>query len=195
MQTIGGWFGHYFRRLVHLIFIAIPIVYYHYAKGLLAWVHLQPEHFIYLVLIVNTVFEMVRIRYGWVFFGYRKYERRQISALAWGIWCIALLLLFAPGGYESGIQYALPIATALALADPIMGELRLYGASKWLVIACGLLVVALVWWFYIDYYQLWWGYLLIMPPVVVACELPRIRWIDDNALMLLVPLMLVIWIA
>ena len=86
-----------------------------------------------------------------------------------------------------------PIIFCLAFGDPSMGEARRMGLNKEQVYAIGTIVCAICW--------LVCGYLfgtpywmaIFMAPLTMAAELPKLRWIDDNATMVLIPLVAVLF--
>ena len=85
-----------------------------------------------------------------------------------------------------------PLILSLSLGDPFLGELRRRNINPKNVFIFGTSFVALIW---ISCYisvdtKPWLA--LIMAPICVAAEWPRLRWIDDNATMLLIPLSVII---
>jgi hypothetical protein len=173
----GGWVAHWLRRLVHLSGIFIVWIYYHYGTPFLVWVCLG----------IVLVLEILRLSRGWTIFGQRHYEKHCISAFAWGAIGMALVLLLAPGK-----AFAVPIIYAYAVGDPLLGELRSTRLHPLFVVLIGLLVISGIWWFS----HLWLGtpawLAFVMGPLTVAAEWPSLHWIDDNALMQLIPLLLVL---
>lgn len=184
--TKGNKIGHYFRRLVHISLCVIPLLYYSYKTALSAALHLDINIVLWTLLAVVILLEGIRLKLGWVVFGQREYEARQISAFAWGSVGIILVLLFSPG-----LEFSLPIIWSLAFADPILGESRRYIKQSWVVNIIGLVVLLIIWWgcAYWFSFSLWWG--VILAPLTGAVESLRLKWIDDNALILLVPLFIV----
>jgi len=133
-----------------------------------------------------AVLEAWRLCTGWIAFGQRSREARQISSFSWGLMSIFLVLLFAPGK-----AFAIPIIISCALGDPLLGELRRLRIAKLWVALIGLVFIAGLW-AVSTYYlgtPLWWAF--VMGPFIVLCEWPNLSWIDDNAMMQLLPLLLV----
>ena len=81
-----------------------------------------------------------------------------------------------------------PLILSLSLGDPFLGEMRRKGHEAKLVFLYGTIFLAVVW--IICFIQfdtpVWLAF--VMAPICVAAEWPRLRWIDDNATMLLIPL-------
>lgn len=88
-------------------------------------------------------------------------------------------------------KFAIPIITAYAIGDPLLGELRETSLSKIWIAVIGVAVITGIWCFC----SVWLGTPLwlafIMGPITVAAEWPCLKWIDDNALMQLVPLLII----
>jgi hypothetical protein len=137
--------------------------------------------FIFLVFL----FEKFRIRARLVLFGQRLHEATHISAFAWTMLSLGIILFSAP------VYFAMPIVACCAFVDPLLGEMRLHQVNKYKIIAAGVIVALIIWsacaWFY--HFSVWYG--VILAPITVAAEWPSLKWIDDNALMMLVPLLIV----
>jgi len=80
------------------------------------------------------------------------------------------------------------------LADPLLGEMRILIKSVLWVELLGLVFVLLIWWGCAYWFgiSMWWG--VLMAPITVGVEWLNLKWIDDNALMLLVPLAVVMMV-
>ena len=198
-KTVGGKLGHYVRRLIHIAMFLIPIFYYRYGSSIASYMHLSVRELLAIIFLSVVLLEILRLHMGWLLLGQRKNEQRRVSAFAWGVISLVVVLLFVPGGYTQGIQYALPLIATLAFMDPLMGELRYYKCATWLVLVCGWLCAALIWLLACYYYQLSYYFLIILPVISVCAELPNSPWIDDNALVLWLPLLVVLglhgWVA
>ena len=174
--TKGGWLGHGLRRMVHIAMAVVPWIYYHYAiSATVLWV----------LLILLVVLEGLRLTFGLQLFGQRVHEAKRISSFAWGGSALLLVLLLSPP------MFAYPIIVACALGDPLLGELRRLGLLTGLVVVCGLVVVAAIWLGATWWLATPWWWALIMAPLTVVAEWPNLKWIDDNAMMQLVPLIVV----
>ncbi|UVE59530.1 hypothetical protein [Coxiella-like endosymbiont] len=56
---------------------------------------------------------------GWILWGQREREVKNISSFTWTVVSLCVVLLLAPGK-----QYAIPIIASCAFVDPFLGELR-----------------------------------------------------------------------
>ena len=138
--------------------------------------------------------EAVRLKLGITIFGQRDYESHQVSALAWGGFAVGLTFLLL----SEHPEFVWPLILSLSLGDPFLGEVRRKGQEPKTVFILGSIFIALIWvacWMQVGT-PLWMAF--VMAPICVAAEWPRLRWIDDNATMLLIPLaaviMLVPWL-
>ena len=144
-------------------------------------------------MLAFLLFELLRIKQGWLLFGQRQRERNFISSFAQGVLALGVVLLLSPGGYASGIRYAWPLIAVLALVDPLLGELRLLKAPAWLVFLLGWIAASLLWVAAMLHFALPLQMVLIIPVVSILAEWPNFKWLDDNASMLIFPL-LVVWL-
>jgi hypothetical protein len=181
-QSVGGLKGHVMRRLFHLSMAFIPWIFYQYGDEIGVEWSISKERFASLVVLVIIIGESLRLKLGFVVFGQRQYEATQISALAWGGFSVGLVLLM----FEEA-KYGYPLIFSLTFIDPLLGEARRMGLDKTKVKIIGIAGAALIW-------LLCWHLVAtplvlvaIMAPLVVAAESPRLKWIDDNATMLLIP--------
>ncbi len=184
----GGRAGHVARRLVHVGMAAIPWAWYAHGAALERTTGVPRDALLGGALLAIVALEALRIARGLTVFGMRAYEARQVSAVAWGGASLCLVLLFAPPIGVAGAAIGAPIIVTLALADPLMGELRRARRPARAVAGAGLLVAAAVW-----AAAAYWlggpGWLVaVMAPLAVAAEWPKLRWVDDNATMTLIPL-------
>lgn len=181
--TKGGYLAHIARRFFHVAMLAVPFFYYYFLT------HLAPQKILRLMILAFIffvfLFEKLRIRMRLVLFGQRLHEATHISAFAWTMLSIGIILFFAP------VHFAIPIVASCALVDPLLGEMRLHHINKKLIIMVGIFVAMLIWFLcaWIYHFPMWYG--IIIAPITVAAEWPVLKWIDDNALMLLVPLVVV----
>jgi len=185
--SVGGVQGHLLRRSVHLSMILIPWAYYWHGESIADELSLSKEKVLSIVMFAIILAESVRLKLGFTIFGQREYEAKQVSALAWGGLAIGLTLFIAPGK-----EFGVPLIISLALIDPLLGELRRtkmpVTTINWICIIATL-VIWLACWQWLGT-TLWVG--ILLSPVIVASEYPRLRWIDDNATMLLIPLSLIV---
>ena len=190
-HSIGGMGGHAFRRLTHVSMASIPYLYYVHGSTISSYFSLQAREFVSVICVLILVTEAVRLRTGIVIVGQREYESSQISALAWGALAVALAILIAPEGESSGMgagKYGAPIILGMTLVDPVMGEAKRKMKDLRAAIILGLVVSYAVW----VGCHFWIGTELIaallLAPLTVLGELPPTRAIDDNATMVLFPL-------
>ncbi len=190
-HSIGGMGGHAFRRLTHVSMASIPYLYYVHGSTISSYFSLQAREFVSVICVLILVTEAVRLRTGIVIVGQREYESSQISALAWGALAVALAILIAPEGENGGMgagKYGAPIILGMTLVDPVMGEVKRTMKDLRAAIILGLVVSYAVW----VGCHFWIGTELIaallLAPLTVLGELPPTRAIDDNATMVLFPL-------
>lgn len=185
--SVGGVSGHLLRRSIHLSMVLIPWAYYWHGDSLADSLSTSKERLLSIAVIALVLVEIIRLKFGLTMFGQRDYEAEQVSALAWGSIAIALTLFIAPGK-----EFGVPLIVSLALIDPLLGELRRSGMEvmkvNWICMAATLAIWICCWKLLAT--PLWLG--IIITPLVVAAEYPRLRWIDDNATMLLIPLALIV---
>ena len=192
-HSVGGMYGHMFRRGFHIGMSIIPFIYFEFGEKIADYFSvtvIQVVSFLTLVLVFG---EALRLKLGITIFGQRDYESKQVSALAWGGFAVGMTFLILPEHPE----FVWPLILSLSLGDPFLGEIRRLGLESKAVFLYGSIFIALIWIacsFQVDT-PLWMA--VVMGPLCVAAEWPRLRWIDDNATMLLIPLsatiMLVPW--
>ncbi len=181
--SVGGMGGHIFRRSIHVGMVLLPWIYFEYGESLSERVGLTRPQIISAIVFVLFVLEGLRLKFGVTIYGQREYEAKQISALGWGAFSIGMVFLMAP--IEA---YAWPLILSLSLGDPFLGEMRRRGMDTRNIIISSVVFLFFVWtacwhWFGTP---LWMAFLFA--PLCVASEWPRLRYIDDNATMLLIPL-------
>ncbi len=183
-HSVGGINGHLFRRIFHISMTIIPWIYFEYGDEISNMVNMERVQVVSTLVIFLVVIEMARLKFKITIFGQRDYESEQVSALAWGGFAMGITFLILPNSPE--IVY--PLVWSLSLGDPILGEMRRKGFEPKSVFYLGTVFLAILW--SICWYQfstpLW--LIPIFAPLCVAAEWPRLRWIDDNATMLLIPL-------
>lgn len=191
-HSVGGMSGHIFRRFTHVIMCLIPFLYYTRGEQLSKLVSMNPNQFVICCLLILISLELIRLYFGIIIVGQREYEAKQISALAWGAFAVCLALIFSPesknfDGMESGL-YAAPLIWGLTFVDPIMGEIKRSKKGIKFAIIGGLITSYIIW--FSSSYFLGTPILasLILAPLTVIGELPTVKWIDDNATMVLLPL-------
>jgi hypothetical protein len=90
-------------------------------------------------------------------------------------------------GIKSGI-YGIPLIFGLTFVDPLMGEIKRQKQDMRLAITTGLAVSFVIW----VGCSFWLGtplwICILLAPLTVLGELPKVKYIDDNATMILFPL-------
>ena len=187
-HSVGGLSGHLFRRGFHIGMSALPFVYYKLGDDIADFVSLEKMQVVSMLTLTLILVEAGRLKLGITIFGQRDYESKQVSALAWGALAIGMTFMIIPDMPE--LVY--PLILSLSLGDPFLGEVRRKGYDARSVFTIGSIFILAIWLscaYFIDT-KVW--ICLIMAPICVAAEWPRLRWIDDNATMLLIPLSVVI---
>ena len=191
-HSVGGFSGHILRRITHVSLALIPWIYYWHGEEIAGKVGITAHQFIFIVLGIIIVAELVRLKIGFTIFGQRAYEATQLSALFWGSVSVVLTLAFIPHAGVMGAALGMPLVLGLAFGDPVMGEIRRAGKEPKLVAIGGLITVYTAWlisWNCLDTPLL---FAILIPPIQVASEWPRLRWIDDNGTMVLIPLIIIL---
>ena len=189
-HSVGGFNGHLFRRVFHLSMSFIPLVYFEYGDKIADSVNLEVVQVVSGLTLLLIIVEGLRLKIGFTIFGQRDYESKQVSALAWGGLAVGLTFLTL----SEYPELVWPLILSLSLGDPFLGEVRRKGYEPRAVFLSGSLFLLAIWiicWNQLST-PLWLGVLLA--PICVAAEWPRLRWIDDNATMLLIPLAAVIMV-
>ncbi|MAJ01228.1 MAG: hypothetical protein CMA10_02325 [Euryarchaeota archaeon] len=185
--SVGGMKGHILRRTVHIGMCAIPFVYFSWGENVSSKLDMELQQIVASVILIALVAESIRLKFGITIFGQRDYEAKQISALAWGAFGIGMVLLLAP--HEA---YAYPLILSLALGDPLMGELRRKGIESRKVMIYSTILILAIWLACSVQFDTPVVASFILAPVCMISEWPRLRYIDDNATMLLIPLSLIL---
>jgi hypothetical protein len=162
----------------------IPLIFYEYGEKLSDSVSLSEMQLVSVLVLALVLAEAVRLKLGITIFGQRDYESKQVSALAWGAFAVGMTFMTLAEYPE----LVWPLILSLSLGDPFLGELRRKGLDSRRVFIIGSIFISLIWlgsWHFIETPIL---FALLMGPLCVAAEWPRLRWIDDNATMLLIPL-------
>jgi hypothetical protein len=191
-HSVGGMGGHLLRRATHLSLAFTPWLYYWHGENIAGFVGLNPRDFVLIVVGFLVTAEFVRLKIGFTIIGQRAYEAHQLSALFWGAISVGFALILSPLAGVMGAAFGLPLIFGLAFGDPVMGEARRAGKEPRMVFIAGLFTVYVVWlcsWNFLETPLL---FALIIPPIQVASEWPRLRWIDDNGAMVLIPLVVVL---
>ena len=139
------------------------------------------------VLFLVAVLEALRLKFRWVLFGQRQYEKTRLSAFAWTMFGLVLVLYFSPTR-----EYSIAIILGCALGDPLLGELRQFIKQTWLVTVLGWLFLLGLWLVCAFCFDFVWWLAPLLATLTVWVEGLNIPWVDDNVLMLLTPLFVII---
>jgi len=191
-HSIGGMGGHIFRRATHLSMSFIPWLYYWHGEFIAGIFGINPIDFVIIVVVTLIIAELIRLKIGFTIVGQRAYEAHQLSALFWGVISVGAALIFSPLVGVNGAAFGLPLILGLGIGDPVMGETRRAGKESRIVFISGLVTVYCVWLCSWNLLGTPFLFALLIPPIQVASEWPRLRWIDDNGTMVLFPLIVVI---
>jgi len=181
--SVGGMKGHIFRRTVHVGMVLLPWIYFEHGEMISDKVGLTLPQFVSVMVFILFFLEGMRLQFGITIFGQREYEANQISALGWGAFGIGLVFVMAP--VEA---YAWPLILSLSLGDPFLGEMRRRGMNSREVILSSTIFLIIVWLACWHFFATPWWMAFLFAPLCVASEWPRLRYIDDNATMVLIPL-------
>ncbi|MED5268027.1 MAG: hypothetical protein VYB00_04320 [Candidatus Thermoplasmatota archaeon] len=190
-HSVGGDYGHIFRRLIHVSMALIPVLYYAYGEEISSQLNLAPQEFVSLTCVAILLVEAIRLKSGIVIVGQREYEASQISAMAWGTFAVSIALLMAPTMGRDGIQagvFGIPIILGLCIVDPVMGEVKRRTSGLRTAILVGGAASYAIWMSCTLYLDTPLIATAILAPLTVIGELPSTNVIDDNATMVLIPL-------
>ena len=178
---------HWYRRVFHT-FSASFILYY--MLPAIYWINLLKIWIPVVILIIIFILEYLRINKKVSsnhFFGLRMYEEKRISSyLFFGI-AVFILLLFFPQ------QITVPCILCASIADPIMGETRHRFGQKYVYII-GFFLCMLF--FFITWYKAQLLIALLVSAIgatgAVIGETRKIKWLDDDFLIQMVPAILLL---
>ena len=171
--------------MIHVSIIFLPFIYYDWVIPVVSNIHFA-HCLVIFVLCAIIIFESLRLKFHFVLFAQRDYEANQICSFSWGILSICLVLLFSPH-----VSYSVAIIASCALVDPLLGELKTKIKKSIGLFLMGMIAVILIWMICALHYHtpIWIAFL--MGPITVLCEWPSFKWVDDNAVMMLIPLLIV----
>jgi hypothetical protein len=182
-------FGHYLRRVIHLSLVIIPILYYWYGDNVEALTHVKKNNLLFELALFFLVTEVLRLWKGWIVIGQREYEKNRISAFAWGTIGTVIVLLVAPQLGVAGAAIGAPLIWSLALVDPLMGEMRRFHFSNFLVAVSGITLVSIIWGACVAWLGTPCWLLPIVIPLTITSEWFKVPCVDDNFIMLVLPLL------
>lgn len=179
---------HWQRRLIHLTIGIIAMLYYAIKDHISALLQASPKYWLSVIGVSIVLIEWVRLKNGWLFYGQREYEKNRPSAFVWTGLGLIFVFLFAPAYHGQDAAFAQPVIWSLVLGDPLLGECRRAGLSIFKTIAITVLILSLVWLTAALWYQFPFWLILLMPILAILGEWPQIRWIDDNFMMVFLPI-------
>ena len=124
------------RRLVHCLVALAPL--YYLLPVELPGVPVRRWHLLIAFFVLVMAFEALRLRRGVTFLGLRPHERNTIASFAWAAAGITAALWLMP------MEIATPVLIGMGLVDPLVGEMRRFGASPPLRMSLPLLVYAMI---------------------------------------------------
>lgn len=176
-----------FRRFVHCLIALAPVYYLLPVDieplGVRRWVLL-----IAFFAIVSSV-EAARLLMGWTFFGLRPHERSQIASFVWAAAGITVALWF----FREDVATAAIIG--MAFVDPLAGELRKRGRVMHVTVGVPILAYAALSVTVLHLYGLMSPLSVVVVSIIgattaVSAERRKVRYIDDDFLMIVVPCLL-----
>ncbi len=172
--------GRLLRLIIHLSTPAY-LVYYFLPNPL--WPGgISPQLGVIIVLIFTLALEFLRLTRKWRILGMREYEARQISAAAWAGVALTITFLFFP------IEYAAPVLFGMAIVDPLISAVRKTRMYPIVPIAVYFFIALILMSLLIGPTLKIAVASLVAALIAVAVESPKSSWVDDDFLMIVVPL-------
>jgi hypothetical protein len=131
---------------------------------------------------VIMTFELVRLVIGFRVPGLRPYEQEQISAGAWAAIALTFAFLFFP------LEYAAPVIFGMAVVDPVIGLVRRTKWYPWLPYAIHLAIMLAVLSLLVPLDAQLVLASVATSALAIAAEGIKTRYVDDDFLMIAVPL-------
>lgn len=169
------------RRIFHVA-VSASVLYWWLPDPLLP-MGIARRDFVIGGMLVLTALEAVRLARGAIVFPMREYERRRLGGHYWLVLgCAVALLLFEQ-------RFAMITILGATLVDPWIGETKKSRGSKWAIMTgfamwCAIAAICII--------------LVPLPTKLelvplgaafaVGAEAAKVRFIDDNFLMIVVPL-------
>lgn len=187
MRSVKEFLGirsAHFRRIFHL---CAPVFLLYYLVPFDMWgIGVTKQFTLLMTLFIVLIIEAIRMYREKIFFGLRDYEGRQISAYAWAGVGITLAFLFFSK------TFVVPVIFAMAWIDPLIGELK-KREGKILYPILPAICYAVIFFLFVFYLSdLNIIIVLILTTIgtlsALLAEYPHIKYIDDDFLMIIVPL-------
>jgi len=196
--TVGGTRGHIARRVYHVIVFGLAPILFFYLDDVADALDTTCVRIISVLCMIAIVMEALRLKLGVVLFAMREYEKKVISAQFWGTFGVSLIMLAAPyrpgtetPTFKDKVWIGAPIIWSLGAVDPLIGELKHKNwglVSRSFVGGMAALIIFVISCFTVD--TPWW-FCLIYPEMIVLAEYAGgVLRVDDNGLMLILPLLM-----
>ena len=168
-----------YRRFNHTV-AACFVIYFLFPKSILGFDR------VYLVVVfwISIIFiEYFRLNGAFILDGMRDYEDTRVAGFVWFASGTCMILFF----YEIGVFpeiFAISTIIMAAFTDPLIGEVnRKYGYKEG--IFAGILGSFVIYYLIIGVLF----YSIVGSIVAVAVERPKFKWLDDDLLMQIFPVM------
>ncbi|MEW5760476.1 MAG: hypothetical protein AB1779_06905 [Candidatus Thermoplasmatota archaeon] len=169
------------RRIFHMS--AIVFLFYYLLPDNL-WIDFPKNLAVLIVLMFILFIEIFRLSTRKIFFGLRENEKVRMASYAWAALGLSIGFIFFP------MKYVVPVIIGMAIVDPLIGELRnskyknLYPILPFAVYA----LILFIFLFQFSQSPLLILFALVGSFVALAVEFPKIKYIDDDFLLIFVPL-------
>ncbi len=178
--------GEQLRRLVHVL--TSSFIFYYWIPPVI--VGINKESWLVIFLAVVLAIDSYRMHTGWRVYGAREYEHNRPSALALVAIGVTVGLLFFPK------HLVVPAILTMAFVDPVIRAVR-YNHG-YIYPALPLCMAIAIFYGALHYLTDWnavyvFGLAVLGGSVAVAVERPHMEWLDDDLLMIMVP-MIVLWL-
>ena len=184
---------HLYRRFNHTV-VACYVVYFLLPSTLFG---IERFAFAASFWFATAIVETMRLRSAREMPGMRDYEQRRIAGFLW--FTSGTTLLLAAHEYL-GVGQAVVMATIIAAAytDPLLGELKPRLPRQQALgggVVTAFLIYIVIFGMAGDLSGAVLGYALVAATVMVAAELPTLKWLDDDLLMQLAPVAVLMLLA
>lgn len=176
-----------FRRCLHCMLALAP--FYYLLPEELPVLRVGRWVLLILFFLIVSLVEIVRLAMGWTFFGLRPHEKDQIASFVW-----------AAGGVTAALWlFREDIASAaiigMALVDPLAGELRGRRPESSVSITVPIAAYIAISVVALHAYGLMSDQSVVLASIIgaaaaVGIERQKIRYLDDDFLMILLPCLL-----
>jgi hypothetical protein len=168
------------RKLVHIS--APAFLLYYFLPSPLWTGGPSKEVALLTVFAVAMGFELARLVIGFQVPGLRPYESEQISAGAWAAIALTITFLFFP------LEYAAPVIVGMAVVDPVISVVRRTKWYPWLPYAMYLSVMLAVLALLLTVDIRLFAAAGATSALAIAAEGAKTSYVDDDFLMIVVPL-------